>query len=539
MSESFFGLNIAVRGLYTAQKSLDVVNHNLNNVNTPGYSRQQAIQVAARPMALYDGTGMMGTGSDISGVKRVRDEYLDFKYWSENINMGEWQAKQEVLSDVEVTFNEPSNSGFTTIMNDFYSSLHELAKDPSSTAVRSLVRQKGVTLTKYFNSTAAHFEKLQEDVNYRIQTKVQEVNSYATQVQQLNRQIYIAELDGNSANDLRDQRTLLVDKMSKIVNIEANEVVAGKLPNGSDDEHFVITISGKAIVDHFDISKLAIVQRNNSQKVNSEDVENLYEVGWADGNSLNVKGGEVRGYLDLRDGNEGGTGPNGIVSPNYKGIPYYQKKLNEFVRTFAMAFNEGYIDSNGDGTISPSEDLQGHADGVGLNGIGGIRFFTYTAVDKLPISSTTFLNGAVNSAAIVNRYSNITAKNFSVSSEVQNDYNAIAAADTTGEVGNINVLNSLLKTRQNAKMFAEGAPEDFMKSLVATMGVDSQQAKNYQANQNVIVKQIENRRLSDSGVSMDEEMANMVKFQHAYNASAKMIQTMAEIYDTLINKLGV
>ena len=250
MSESFFGLNIAVRGLYTAQKSLDVVNHNLNNVNTPGYSRQQAIQVAARPMALYDGTGMMGTGSDISGVKRVRDEYLDFKYWSENINMGEWQAKQEVLSDIEVTFNEPSNSGFTTIMNDFYNSLQELAKDPGSTAVRSLVRQKGVTLAKYFNSTAAHFEKLQYDVNYRIQTKVSEVNSYATQIQQLNRQIYIAELDGNAANDLRDQRTLMVDKMSKIVNIEANEVVAGKLPNGSDDKHFVITISGKAIVDH-------------------------------------------------------------------------------------------------------------------------------------------------------------------------------------------------------------------------------------------------------------------------------------------------
>lgn len=539
MSESFFGLNIAVRGLYTAQKSLDVVNHNLNNVNTPGYSRQQAVQVAARPMALYDGTGMMGTGSDISGVKRVRDEYLDFKYWSENINMGEWEAKQEVLADVEVTFNEPSNSGFTTIMNDFYSSLQELAKDPSSTAVRSLVRQKGVTLTKYFNSTAAHFEKLQEDVNYRIQTKVEEVNSYATQVQQLNRQIYIAELDGNSANDLRDQRTLLVDKMSKIVNIQANEVVAGKLPSGMDDKHFVITISGKAIVDHFDISKLAIVQRNNSQKVNSEDVDNLYEVGWADGNSLNVKGGELRGYLDLRDGNEGVTGPNGIVSPNYKGIPYYQKKLNEFVRTFAMAFNEGYIDSDGNGTISASEDLQGHADGVGLNGIGGIRFFTYTATDKLPVNSTTFLNGAVNTASIISQYSNITAKNFTVSAEVQNDYNAIAAADTTGEVGNIDVLNSLLKTRQNTKMFAEGAPEDFMKSLVATMGVDSQQAQNYQANQDVIVKQIGNRRLSDSGVSMDEEMANMVKFQHAYNASAKMIQTMSEIYDTLINKLGV
>ncbi len=541
MSESFMGLNIAIRGLFTAQRSLDTVNHNLNNVNTPGYSRQVSIQTAARPMALYDGTGMMGTGSDVVGVQRVRDEYLDFKYWSENITMGEWTAKSEVLDDIEATFNEPSNSGFTTILSDFYNSLQELGKDPSSAAVRALVKQKGVTVAKYFNSVAAHFEKLQADVNYRIKTKVEEVNSYATQIQQLNRQIYIAELDGSTANDLRDSRTLLVDKISKIVNVEANEVVAGKLPNGKDDKHFVLTISGKALVDHFEVSKLAVVQRDASQKVNTEDVDGLYEVNWADGNSLNIKGGELRGYLDVRDGNEGQTGPNGITSPEYKGIPYYQKKMNEFVRTFAMAFNEGYVDANGDGSIDPSaaagENLAGHADAFGLNGSTGIRFFTYTGADNKEASSATFIGTATSPNDIYAKYSQITAKNFCVSSDIMTDYNKIGISDVAGEAGNIKVLNSLLDMRHNPDMFAEGAPEDFMKSLVATMGIDSQQAQRYGANQNVIVKQIGNRRLADSGVSMDEEMANMVKFQQAYNASAKMIQTMGEIYDTLINKL--
>lgn len=536
MGEAFFGFNVATRGLFTAQRSLDIVNHNLNNVNTPGYSRQQAIQTASRPMALYDGTGMMGTGSEVTGVQRVRDEYLDFKYWSENITMGEWEAKNEVLTDVETTFNEPSDSGFTTIMNDFYSSLQELGKDPGSSAVRSVVREKGVTLAKYFNSTAAHFDKLQEDVNYRIKTKVDEVNSYATQIQQLNKQIYAAELDGNTANDLRDQRTLLVDKMSKIVNIEANEIVAGKLPSGRDDKHFVITISGKAIIDHFDVSKLAAVQRDATQVVNSEDVSGLYEVKWADGNSLNIKSGQLRGYLDVRDGNEGQAGPNGIASPIYKGIPYYQKKLNEFVRTFALAFNEGIIDANGNGTVDAGEDGQGHADGAGLDGLSGRRFFTMTDfASGQPITSNDFI--ALPGATIIDKYKNLTAKNFAVSEDVMTNYNAIAASDTTGQAGNINVLNSLLDMRHNPDMFAEGAPEDFMKSLVASLGIDTQQAANYQSNQNVIVNQISSRRLSDSGVSMDEEMANMVKFQQAYNASAKMIQTMSEIYDTLINKL--
>jgi len=541
MTGSFYGLNIAVRGLYSAQRSLDIVNHNINNVNTPGYSRQQAVQVASTPVSLLNGTGMMGTGSEVIGVKRVRDEYLDFKYWSENTFYGEWSAKNEVLADLEVMFNEPSDSGFTTIMSDFFDALQELTKDPSSAATRSLVKQRGVTLANYFNSLATHLEEMQKDVNYRIQTKVEEINSLAVQIQQLNRQIYMYELDGNTANDMRDQRTVLVDKLSKIINIDANEVVVGYTPDGREDRHFVITISGKALVDHFTVSKLALEQRATDEKVNQEDVANLYEIKWADGNSLNIKGGELRGYLDMRDGNEGSVNPdNGRVSPDFKGIPYYQKKLNEFVRIFARAFNEGYIDTDGDKSFDANEFGTGHASGYGFNSsVNGIRFFTMTGEGKKALTSADFLNGATDPADIYDAYNKITAKNFSVSFDILDDYNLIAASDTAGEAGNISVLNALLGFRRNTEMFSEGAPEDFMKSLVATLGIDRQQASNYSKNQKAVVNQIVNRRLSDSGVFIDEELTDLVKFQHAYNASAKMIQTMAEIYDTLINKLFV
>ena len=550
MSESFFGFNVAVRGLFSAQRNLNTVNHNLNNINTPGYSRQQSVQVASRPMALADGTGMMGTGAEVTGVKRIRDEYLDFKYWSESINLGEWSAKQEALSDIEVTFNEPSDSGFATIMSDFYDSMQELAKDPSSAAVRSLVKQRGVTLTKYFNSMASHFEELQKDLNYKIQTKVEAVNSYAIQIQQLNRQIYITELDGNTANDMRDQRTLLVDKLSRIINIDASEVVTGRLPDGREDKHFLVTISGKALVDHFTISELALVQRDSDHKVNSEDVPNLYQIQWADGNALSVKSGELRGYLDVRDGNEGSSdGPNEIPSPNYKGIPYYQKKLNEFVQTFARAFNEGYVDTDDIKGYSATDTFgTGHADGYGYGSSAAdnmIRFFTMKGKDGKPLSSEDFVGTVTDTTDpdynedIYNLYSSITAKNFSVSFDIENDYNLIATAGVAEEAGNIDVLNELLGFRRNADMFAEGAPEDFMKSLVATLGIDAEQAANYKSNRQIIVNQIVNRRLSDSGVSIDEEMANLVKFQQAYSASAKMIQTMNEIYERLINGLFV
>jgi len=541
MAGSFFGLNVAVRGLYTAQRSLDVVNHNLNNVNTEGYSRQQAVQTASRPLSLLNGTGMLGTGSEVTAIKRIRDEYLDFKYWSENTFYGEWNAKNEVLSDLEAIFNEPSDSGFTTIMSDFFDSLQELAKDPSNGATRALVKQRGVTLTNYFNSLATHLEEMQEDINYRIQTKVEEVNSLAVQIQQLNRQIYINEIDGSTANDLRDERTVLVDKLSKIINIDVNEVVVGYAPDGREDKHFVITVSGKTLVDHFSVSKLTLEQRSSDEKMNQEDVPNLYEIKWADGNTLNIKGGELRGYLDVRDGNEGSVNPdNGKVSPDFKGIPYYQKKLNEFVRIFARAFNEGYIDKDGDKAFDADEFGTGHAAGYGYNSsVSGIRFFTVTGEGNKELSSAEFLAGATDPADIYNVYNKITAKNFSVSSDILDDYNLIATSDKALETGNISVLNALLDFRRDTEMFSEGAPEDFMKSLVATLGIDSQQAVNYSENQEAVINQIKNRRLSESGVSIDEEMTNLIKYQQAYKASAKMIQTMAEIYDTLINELFV
>lgn len=527
MRQSFFGFNVAVRGLYTAQRNLDIINNNINNVNTPGYSRQQAVQTASRPLPLLDGTGMVGTGSEVIGVNRVRDEYLDFKYWSENNSYGEWEVKKALLSEMEVTFNEPSNSGFSTIMDEYFGALQELSKDPTSESVRTLVKERGVTLAKYFNGMANHFEQLQVDVNDRIEVNVENINSLGAQIQQLNKQIYSSELDGNTANSLRDQRTLLIDKLSKLVNIDASEIIVGKLPNGKVDSRMNITISGKAFVDHFSISKLAVTQRES--KLSDEDVPNLYEVGWADGNTLKVKSGALKGYLDVRDGNDGENG-----SPVFSGIPSYIKKLNQFVQTFAKAFNEGDIDYNNDGAIAGAdEDGEGHIDGygVGSDATNGIRFFTMLGEDNKALSSDDFIIG--------DGYNSLKAKNFAVSSDILNDINKIATSEVDNEVGNTVNLNKLIKLRTNTEMFVEGAPEDFMKAIVTTLGVNSQQAVRFAANKTVIIEQIENRRLSESGVSLDEEMSNMVKQQQAYSAAAQMINAMSEIYDILINRVGL
>ncbi len=542
---TFMGFDIATRGLYTAQRGLTNVNHNIDNINTPGYSRQVLSQKASRPILMADGTGMLGTGADVTDILRVRDDYLDTKFRSEAQYLGEWDVKFTVLEEMQAMYNEPSNSGFNTVMNNFYNLLQQLATDPSSLSTRAAVKENAIMVTKYFNSVASHFEYLQNDVNNIIFAKVEEINSLADQIAKLNLQIYNYEVTGNVANDLRDQRGNLVDRLSSLINVQAYEIVCGKLPNGRDDVRFCVTISGKDLVDHRNVTRITAEQR--TEKLNAEDIENLYDLAWEDGNTLTVKSGELRGYLDVRDGNDELNG-----SPDYRGLPYYQRKMNEFVRVFARTFNEGVIDLNGDGIL---DKTNGHVDGYLLNSAegdlpAGYRFFTMYDEYNNPMDSASFALGAGTAADdpltpgtneyYDAMYSHITAKNFSISGEIfENPSNNIATMGSPGEVGNIENLRSILSLRHNTYMFMEGGPEDFIKTVISTMGVDGQQAKAHLDNQKIMTAQLDTRRQSISGVSIDEEMANLVRYQHAYSAAAKMIQTYSEILDILVNRLGL
>lgn len=553
---TFMGMEIALRGLYSSQRGMANVSHNVDNTNTPGYSRQVVNQVAARPLLVASGAGMLGMGSDVISVDRVRDQYLDEKYWSEAKYLGEWTVKATIIEDMQTIYNEPSDNGYTKIINEFYSALQQLSTDPSSHATRAMVMEKGVAVAKYFNSVAKHFDKLQEDLNNMVYSKVEQINTLADQIRDLNLQIYNYEVMGNKANDLRDRRGHLVDQLSQLVNCSAYEVETGlKLPNGEPEKRFMVTISGKALVDHADVVHLKCESRK--ENLNAEDINHLYEVSWEDGNKLNVKSGELKGYLDMRDGNDGVPGLNGQPSPECKGIPYYQRKMNEFVWMFAMSFNEGIMDTNGDGEF---DKTVGHVNGYKLNSVdgdpeSGIRFFTMLGSDGKPMDSNAFLNEVLAYAAkqgitddpstpyderLVAGYRLINARNFSISFDVEdNPSNNISASSVAGQVGNNEVLANLMKMRHNTYMFKEGTPEDFIKTLISTMGVDGQQYEQYLSVQEGITNQIINRRQSISGVSLNEEMTNLVKYYQIYGASAKMIQTYGDVLDILINRMGI
>lgn len=217
---------------------------------------------------------------------------------------------------------------------------------------------------------------------------------------------------------------------------------------------------------------------------------------------------------------------------NYKGIPYYMGKLNEFSRTFASVFNKM------------------HNQGEDLDGNKGLDYFNYTdkkgAADLLEnftsfsSDGTATYKAADGTVTTGESYYNLTAFNMTITAEIMSDPRKFAAAsDITQGVENKNNLKELLKIESDKSLFKAGTPAQFYSTLVAEIGVDASKYETFTKSQESIMKSITNQRLSESGVDVDEEAMNMVKFKYAYNLSAKVIQTMNEIYDKLINGTGV
>jgi len=217
MRGSFFGMNIALTGLFTAQRNLNTIAHNTANIQTEGYSRQATLQNAASPIRLYNKTGMVGTGVNVISVARIRDFYLDQKIRYQNTIRGEWAQKTALVDQIQFRIAGGSDGmGYNTASNDFYAVLQELSKDPSNMSIRSVAKEQAISLATYFNVLAQNLEKIQEDVNFDIKAKVELINSLGHRIETLNKQIYQIEILGEKANDLRDARDMLLDHLSNL-----------------------------------------------------------------------------------------------------------------------------------------------------------------------------------------------------------------------------------------------------------------------------------------------------------------------------------
>ncbi len=618
MASTFFGLNIGQTGLYAYQAALDTTAHNITNTETEGYTRQVMGQKAGKALQMNSTYGMAGTGVSVSGVKQLRDEYYDVKYWKNNTFLGEYTTKADYMAEIESYFNEVSVEGFNKTFDSMYDSLQELMKNPSSLTVRTQVTNYAKSLTEYFNSMSEDMRSIQEDCNFEIRNITEQINSTAQQIAALTKQINTLEVNGGTANDLRDQRALLVDELSRVGNITVTEKTVGA---GIGITSYVIKLNGQTLVDGGNYNTLRVVPRDVKQ--NQNDIDGLYDIEWQNGQRFDTGsaslGGSLQALFEVRDGNNqfnlrgniyAGAGDTYVTmtdtninevaklnipengkltignheyvytgfeinidpdtgsftyifelkdavltdeydtaasvgrSIDYKGIPYYMDKMNEFIRTFARAFNEIHREGR-DLANSPGMDFFNATNKInGRNYVFGpledSDDYPYYDFNSFNSQTGGYYENVPEDQPLYGSYYFMTAGNFTISNELMDHPERLAAAsDVVNGPENNDIVDRLVALKTDKSLFDQGAPGGYMQTLVAEIGIDTMKATNLSESQRDILASITNQRLSISGVDLDEETMNLVKFQNAYNLSAKVISVMDEIYDKLINYMGV
>ena len=315
MPSQFFGLNIAYTGLLASNVAMNTTSNNIANVQTEGYSRQQVTQQASNALRVFQTYGCAGAGVETLAIERIRDEFYDGRFWDNNAQLGEYDMKQYYMQQLETYFDDDGKStGFKTIFDQLMiTGMQALLKDPNSATAKSQFVGYAGALTEYFNGMAGNLEKVQKDINQEIKLKVDQINSLAGEIASLNKQINTIELAGTKANELRDRRTLLIDELSKIVDVEVKEtpiIDANNENRETGANRYMVKIAGgQMLVDGSDYNGLECVARTSYEKVNQTDIDGLYEVYWADGQKFNLynasMGGDLAGLIQMRDGNNG------------------------------------------------------------------------------------------------------------------------------------------------------------------------------------------------------------------------------------------
>ena len=554
----FSTLSSAKLGLLAQQLAIEVTGQNVANVETEGYSRQDVSFEANTPRGhiKYGGLHQLGTGVRIASIERAHDQFLFTQIMDEGDLTGSTEVKKEIFEQLEVLFNEGSGRSLNDALSLFFSSVHDLATNARGLPERVDLISKAEHLASTFNQTGNQLFTIQRNIDATIETEVAKINTLTTQIGKLNESIHANEPTSQyKANDLRDNRDRLVKELSKKIDIQ--------LVQESDNQISLTLKDGTALV-----LKDQVFDLSTSINANNESFNDVYiDSGSTTKNiTSTIKGGELRGYLDMRD-----TKVESVLD-----------KMNILSGSFIQEFNsihrEGFgIDgSSGLDFFTPLDVTVDHdADNTGTAVVSMTNASpTTVSVDEFEIAFTgsneftlnnlttnassgtfTFTTGstfnikdgfavaisgtAASGDKVTFSVSEDAASLMSVSSTITADGQKIAAGATTnGDGGNALLMADL----QNGLVFnsvtwsSESGSftfDEYYNAVVSTIGIESFSAQAILRQQEGVMLQLNSRRESISGVSIDEEMIKMIKFQQAYNASARMISIVDEMLDTL------
>jgi flagellar hook-associated protein 1 len=610
MAGLFSTFNIAVRGMAVQQKAIDVSSHNIANANTEGFSRQKVNIETTRP---FTGLSMsLGTGADVTEVLRVRDSFMDSQLRNETSTQGLYTVRDSFLSQVESIFNEPSDTGISSLMGKFFDAFQELSKQPQSSNARTVAAEQSSALADALNHTYNQLTSLKGNAVESIQSSVIDTNSTLTQINDLNKQIMSASITGNSPNDLMDKRDLLIDNLSSKFNIivdkgnfngvdirpgDGAQINNTYLVKSSDSDNIkklsyidsIEKVSGAdgtyAAADEYKIVYYRFGDRTNPENrqeitVNGIDSkEKLDEI-----ESTRVLVSDSNGYA-VNKSNESDTlkgtcSASDLVlfnpsSGEIKGdisvegdIDNYINEVNKLAKTLAFAVNSIHSGITTDSTDNPNADPPE---------MDFMPFFVNSSTAKYNAN-----NEMSNLPAILSSESEINAGNISVNKQIINDVmniktrtnddkypyeknntvdgdkdgeRALAIAQLRDSLIRLQDMGTTINSRDDLFDAAKGGStltdnnmtisnntngvtmDSYFKDTIDKLGIQEQQAQRIVKNQDSLLSSLKESKESVSGVSTDEEVANIVQYQHAYQANAKVISVIDELLDVVVNGL--
>ena len=667
MSGLFATFNVGKRGLFAQQQAINTTSHNIANANTEGYSRQRATMETTRPFGMPSmdnqvGPGQIGTGVEVSSIQRIRDNFMDFQVRREKSTLGQYEARDKYLSEIENIFNEPSDTGISTLIGKFFDSWEKLSKQAETSNARTIVAQQSAALADSLNHTYNQMIEVKKNAQQSIKQSVFDANSILEQIDELNQQIMSVKVSGMEPNDLMDRRDLLLDQLSQKFNINVegdkfntinlkpdytltpehdqdinNPLLVRKNPNdavrrfsyvksiksGGDEVNSVKTIVGgpgnysveldvtylkNGDVDEEATLKLKISSDKGTPAEALKDINEQFKrfeqcrVIWGqsdknndekNGLAIKINGAEIKNgdtvdfnnlaLFELADDKNRGEF-KGFMSVQ-KDVDQYIDQLNKLAKAIAYSVNAIHSGRESAGNSLDPTGTPLDADYMPFF----VNSDAFTGVNKAKYDTSTGKNILYNGGSVddLNKVllaeSEITAANISINKQILDDVmqiktrikdNEFTLADlndidaekdgkralaiaslrntllqiqnidsaSTDRAGFISMMGGLQDNSEfnlkTIKSDIKGMKVDnYFTDTISKIGVQGQEAQRIVKNQGVLLQGFQERRDSISGVSLDEEMANLIQFQHAYQANAKIITTVDELLDVVVNGL--
>ena len=623
MGSTFSGIELGKRSIMAHTDAIQTAGHNISNADTEGYSRQRVQMKEFDPLYRPDleraeRPGMIGQGIDTQSVERVRDEMLDNRITEQQHHESYWDTRSKYYTMIEQIYNEPEDVSVRSNMDKFWQSWQELSMHPENQSARQAVVTRGENLTDSINSKWEGLMGIGTLINADIEATVKQVNDYARQIAAINGEIIRSRGMVDNPNDLLDRRDLLVDKLSKLVNITTDR---------RDSDEFFVHVDGQVLVQGgvartFDLE--AVIDNNGYDKLVWKDT----------GNDAVIKGGKLGALIELRDVDV----RNEVQSLNTMTMNFadlvndvhrnayganHVTGLNFFTqRSFVENVNGNY-DRDGDGQmdhsyifrftgttkLNPQEQigLEGTMTFSGPNGNVQVAYHPTDTVEtvinrindsngevkayldrnsNLVLKATTAQNvenpdfvirHVEDSGFFLTGYSGILAASgeagaydfaqedavnalagaqfavspvlnpagyIQVNQSIKNDVMSVAAAfmDNSGNVnaGDARAAVEIASIRNTKVMIGhERTFDDYFADSVTNVGLKGEQAENNFNSHMAIMNDLREMRDSISGVNIDEELSDIIKFQHGYNAAAKFVTVWDSLLDTVINRLKV